>query len=74
MNFKIKNIFIRSFIYKRKNINKFTLILTKNISKVVYENQYFVISLSNIGLFDKLYNLTLIVNDIIIKYEKFRNY
>lgn len=74
MNFKIKNIFVRSFIYKRKNINKFTLILTKNISKVVYENQYFVISLSNIGLFDKLYNLTLIVNDIIIKYEKFRNY
>lgn len=73
MNFKIKNIFVRSFIYKRKNINKFTLILTKN-SKVVYENQYFVISLSNIGLFDKLYNLTLIVNDIIIKYEKFRNY
>lgn len=73
MNFKIKKIFVRSFIYKRKNINKFTLILTKN-SKVVYENQYFVISLSNIGLFDKLYNLTLIVNDIIIKYEKFRNY
>lgn len=73
MNFKIKNIFVRSFIYKRKNINKFTLILSKN-SKVVYENQYFVISLSNIGLFDKLYNLTLIVNDIIIKYEKFRNY
>lgn len=46
----------------------------KNIREVVHENQYFIISLSNIDLFNKLCNLILIVNDITINYEKFKNY
>ena len=74
MNFKIKNIFARLFIYKslfykRKNINKFILFLVKNNSEIVHENQYFVINLLNIDLINKLYNLILIVDHIIKNYE-----
>lgn len=46
----------------------------KNNSEIVHENQYFVISLLNIDLFNKLCNLILIVDHIIKNYEKFRNY